>query len=164
MAQKFGNTWWGKEWLRSLTHIDWDNRIPRGAKYARLGYVKEIELTGRTINACVQGSRPAPYKVSITVPPFTAAETGRLVTALMKRPAVISRLLNRELSPEVMDIAQECGLRIFPRRWNDLQMTLNLPVWGLPVLIVESLIYLFSHVIDNIGFMVFHRVGVVLLE
>ena len=22
MAQQFGNTWWGKEWLRSLTHID----------------------------------------------------------------------------------------------------------------------------------------------
>ena len=164
MAQKFGNTWWGKEWLRSLTHIDWDNRIPRGAKYARLGYVKEIELTGRTINACVQGSRPAPYKVSITVPPFTAAETGRLVTALMKRPAVISRLLNRELSPEVMDIAQECGLRIFPRRWNDLQMTCNCPDWAVPCKHLAAVIYMFSHEIDNNPFIVFQMHGVDLLE
>ena len=29
MAEQFGKTWWGSEWLRSLTHIDYDNRIPR---------------------------------------------------------------------------------------------------------------------------------------
>ena len=28
-AQTFGKTWWGSEWLKSLTHIDYANRIPR---------------------------------------------------------------------------------------------------------------------------------------
>ena len=38
MANNFGKTWWGEAWLRSLTHIDYENRIPRGARYARNGY------------------------------------------------------------------------------------------------------------------------------
>ena len=38
MANNFGKTWWGEAWLRSLTHIDYGNRIPRGARYARNGY------------------------------------------------------------------------------------------------------------------------------
>lgn len=37
MAKGFGNTWWGSRWLLSLTHIDYENRIPRGATYARAG-------------------------------------------------------------------------------------------------------------------------------
>lgn len=26
----FGKTWWGEQWLNTLTHIDYDNRLPRG--------------------------------------------------------------------------------------------------------------------------------------
>ncbi|WP_201211119.1 hypothetical protein [Rhodocyclus purpureus] len=26
----FGKTWWGEQWLNALTHIDYDNRLPRG--------------------------------------------------------------------------------------------------------------------------------------
>ena len=73
MAQQFGNTWWGNEWLRSLTHIDYENRIPRGARYARNGSVREIQLQGNVISAKVQGSRPRPYRVKITVPKFSEA-------------------------------------------------------------------------------------------
>ena len=63
MAQQFGNTWWGSEWLRSLSHIDYENRIPRGAAYARKGNVNEIKLKDNVITAKVEGSRPTPYKV-----------------------------------------------------------------------------------------------------
>lgn len=41
MAQTFGKTWWGGEWLKALTHIDYANRIPRGARYARQGSGEE---------------------------------------------------------------------------------------------------------------------------
>ena len=45
MAKDFGNTWWGSEWLRSLTNIDYENRIPRGARYARNGAVRKITVS-----------------------------------------------------------------------------------------------------------------------
>ena len=53
MAKGFGNTWWGSRWLLSLTHIDYENRIPRGATYARAGAVREIKVKGNVISAKV---------------------------------------------------------------------------------------------------------------
>ena len=70
MAQGFGKTWWGSEWLRALSHIDYANRIPRGATYARRGAVVKMEIKGNTIQAKVSGSRRTPYKVQIVVPSF----------------------------------------------------------------------------------------------
>lgn len=67
MALHFGKTWWGDAWLRSLTDIDYANRIPRGASYARKGSVLNICISAGKIQACVQGSRQKPYKVEIGV-------------------------------------------------------------------------------------------------
>lgn len=90
MAQQFGNTWWGNEWLRSLTHIDYENRIPRGARYARNGSVREIQLQDNVISAKVQGSRPRPYRVKIIVPKFSAGQVDKLMNRLIARPGIIS--------------------------------------------------------------------------
>ena len=65
MAHKFGNTWWGNEWLRSLDQIDYSNRLPRGKSYARNGMVKDIKIAGNIISAKVQGRLARPYKVVI---------------------------------------------------------------------------------------------------
>ena len=68
--QSFGKTWWGSEWLKSLTHIDYANRIPRGSAYANKGAVRSIEVKGNVITAKVSGRRPTPYKVTIRIPSF----------------------------------------------------------------------------------------------
>ena len=113
-GQAFGKTWWGSEWLKSLTHIDYANRIPRGSAYARKGAVRSIEVKGNLIMAKVSGSRPTPYKVMIRVPLFTKAQTERLMKELLKQPALISKLLNRELDPEVFRVAKRVWLSLFP--------------------------------------------------
>jgi len=41
MASAFGKTWWGEQWLNSLNNIDYSNRLPRGASYARKGAVEK---------------------------------------------------------------------------------------------------------------------------
>lgn len=114
MANGFGNTWWGSRWLLSLTHIDYENRIPRGATYARAGAVREIKVKGNVISAKVEGRRPRPYSVTIIVPPFFPEDVERLIQGIMERPDIVSKLLKHELDPAVMDIASECGLKIFP--------------------------------------------------
>lgn len=43
--EKFGNTWWGQQWLLALDKIDHSNRILRGMRYARNGSVLDIEFT-----------------------------------------------------------------------------------------------------------------------
>lgn len=56
MAKQFGKTWWGEQWLNSLSNIDFNNRLPRGATYARKGAVKEITINKNLIKAKVEGS------------------------------------------------------------------------------------------------------------
>jgi Uncharacterized conserved protein len=106
MAEKFGQTWWGNAWLKSLTHIDFANRIPRGARYARNGFVKDVKINGGTIKAKVQGSRRTPYSVTITIPGFDEAKKDKFIKALTSHPAIVANLLNRKLDAEVLDVAQ----------------------------------------------------------
>lgn len=164
MAEQFGKTWWGREWLRSLTDIDYDNRIPRGLSYARKGNVVSIKLEGNIITAKVSGSRVRPYKVNIIIPPFFPDQIDRLMDELIKHPGIISRLLNRELSPEVMSVAQKCGLKIFPERWNDLKMHCSCPDWAVPCKHLAAVIYMFSREIDNNPFIVFSMHRLELME
>lgn len=161
---EFGKTWWGCEWLKSLTHIDYANRIPRGSAYARNGSVKSIEVKGNVITAKVKGSRPTPYKVTIRVPLFSKEQTKRLMEQLLSQPVLISKLLNRELDPEVFQVARRIGLNLFPERWDDLEMNCSCPDWAVPCKHLAAVIYMMSREIDNNPFLVFSMHGVDLLD
>ncbi|MBW6535164.1 MAG: SWIM zinc finger family protein [Mariniphaga sp.] len=155
MASDFGKTWWGEQWLNSLNNIDYSNRLPRGASYARKGAVEKIKVTGNHITAKVRGRRPSPYKVDIILPPFFDPELGNFMADFTKRPVIISKLLNRELDPVVLELAQQHGLKVFPGQWNDLKMQCSCPDWAVPCKHLASVIYKVSAEIDNNPFLVF---------
>ncbi len=164
MANQFGKTWWGEHWLRSLENVDYDNRLPRGASYARNGYVKEVKIKENMMNAKVAGSRPTPYKVNLIVPPFFEEQVELLMDGIIKRPALISKLLNRELDPEILTIAEEVGLKVFPCQWTDFKMQCSCPDWAVPCKHLAAVIYMVSREIDNNPFLVFEIHKVNLLE
>jgi len=164
VAEKFGKTWWGEHWLRSLENVDYDNRLPRGASYARNGHVLSIKITGNQIIAKVSGSRATPYKVTVIVPPFFEEDVERLMTKIIERPALISKLLNRELDPAILGIAEELGLKVFPRQWTDFKMQCSCPDWAVPCKHLASVIYMISREIDNNPFLVFEIHNVNLLD
>ena len=156
MAKDFGLTWWGRRWLDSLTQIDFANRIPRGARYARNGSVREIVFTrDGIIKARVKGTRPSPYKIEIQVPQFPKEKKCKLIKALAEHPALLSRLLNKELPEEVLPIAVKCGLKVFPASWKDLGMHCSCPDWAVPCKHIAAVIYKVSQEIDNDPFLVF---------
>ena len=164
MIEKFGKTWWGEHWLRSLENVDYDNRLPRGASYARSGHVREIKINGNQITAKVAGSRRTPYNVTIIVPPFFDEQVEQLMAKIIQRPALISRLLNRELDPAILGIAEELGLKVFPSRWTDFKMQCSCPDWAVPCKHLASVIYMMCREIDNNPFLVFEIHNVYLLE
>lgn len=89
MAITFCKTWWGNAWLQALSHIDYSNRIPRGARYARNGSVKSVVFDGNKIKAKVQGSRVRPYTVTMVINKFSESEKERLIDIpqIKKKPA-----------------------------------------------------------------------------
>jgi uncharacterized Zn finger protein/ERCC4-related helicase len=163
MANNFGKTWWGEHWLRSLDNIDYDNRLPRGASYARSGHVKDVKIKENQIIAKVAGSRPSPYKVNLIVPPFFEEQVEQLMIKIIERPVLISKLLNRELDPEILTIAEQVGLKVFPKQWTDFKMQCSCPDWAVPCKHLAAFIYMVSREIDNNPFLVFeiHKVNLI---
>lgn len=164
MAKQFGATWWGDKWLDSLTHIDYGNRLPRGARYARNGSVKSIDINGGEVKARVAGSRPTPYKETITIPQFDKKKSSKFVDRITERPLILASLMQRRLDPEVLAIADECGLKVFPSSWKDLGMHCSCPDWAVPCKHLAAVIYKLSEEIDNDPFLVFRLHGLDLLK
>ncbi|OFA17556.1 helicase SNF2 [Acidithiobacillus ferrivorans] len=163
-TQAYGKTWWGAQWLNALTHIDYDNRLPRGRAYANRGAVTHLEIQGGRIRAQVKGSRPRPYQVEIGVPPMSHSHSLALVEALTRDPLIISRLLNRELDPAVLEQTQSLGIAVFPAHWKDLSMHCSCPDWAVPCKHIAAVIYLVSREIDGNPFLVFSLKSVDLIE
>ncbi|HRN54937.1 MAG TPA: DEAD/DEAH box helicase [Agriterribacter sp.] len=160
---EYGKTWWGQQWLNALNNIDYSNRLPRGKSYANKGAVAKISIRENRINAKVKGSRPSPYNVDIILPPFFDPERSSFIRSLANRPAIISRLLNRELDPAVLQIAEEQGLKVFPRQWSDFKMQCSCPDWAVPCKHLASVIYKVCAEIDNNPFLVFslHQIDLI---
>ena len=159
----FGKTWWGEQWLNSLSNIDYSNRLPRGASYARKGAVEKITINGNHISARVAGSRVRPYKVDLILPPFFNPELSDFINEITKRPVIISKLLNRELDPTILPLAERFNLKVFPKQWSDLKMQCSCPDWAVPCKHLASVIYKVSAEIDNNPFLAFSLHNVDLL-
>jgi len=161
---KYGQTWWGEQWLRALTNIDYDNRLPRGRAYAGNGAVLDAKIVGNAINARVRGSRPSPYKISISVPRFTSQQKEQLLSAIKKDPFILSRLLNRELPAELNRLALDLGIKLFPSSWKDFAMDCSCPDWAVPCKHLAAVIYVISREIDANPFLVLQLHGLDLAD
>src|ERR1700689_5624296 len=84
-----GERWWSRRFIEVLESYGagMSGRLQRGKNYARRGQVIEFSLDAGRVDALVQGSRPAPYRVTISVPPLTAAQP-RAVGARRGAPAL----------------------------------------------------------------------------
>jgi uncharacterized Zn finger protein/ERCC4-related helicase len=160
---QFGKTWWGQQWLNALTNIDYSNRLPRGASYARNGSVLSIAVEDNIIRAKVQGSQRKPYEVMLVIPPFFEKDVTKLIDAIALKPVIVSKLLSRELDPELLNIAENCGLKIFPKQWTDFKMQCSCPDWAVPCKHLAAVVYKLSAEIDNNPFLVFelHKVDLI---
>ena len=162
MAKFFGKTWWSEKWLNALTGIDYANRIPRGSSYAKNGKVKRLQILSNKVSAVVQGSYN--YFVDIEIPEFDSDRFEEFISSLLKKPFLISKLLNRELDSEILEIAEQAHLKIFPSRWSDFSMHCDCPDHAVPCKHIAAVIYIISREIDNNPFVVFKLHGIDLIE
>jgi len=154
-TKKFGSTWWGNAWLRALSQIDYSNRLPRGANYARNGSVKTIDINFNHIAARVQGRLRTPYRIIITVPEFTAAQKKKIKQIITANPYYMSQLAARKLPETLLDDITKYGINLFPRSWRDLDMDCSCPDWAVPCKHLAAVIYIIANEIDKNPFLVF---------
>ncbi|MEE9373781.1 MAG: DEAD/DEAH box helicase [Saprospiraceae bacterium] len=153
--ETFGKTWWGEQWLKALTNIDYSNRIPRGLSYARTGKVSEIKLADGKIISFVKGSRPSPYKVELKMEQFGKKKMESLLDKIIEYPTIVSRLLNGKMDPLLLEVANRTGLYLFPRESKDMEMKCSCPDWAVPCKYIAAVVYKVCSDIDNNPFVLF---------
>lgn len=160
----YGNTWWGKRWLEALKDIDHLNRLVRGKVYANRGLVKQLEIKDGSISAFVQGSSEKPYEVSLRIPWFNEGHRRRTVKLVNQNPIFLSKLLNRELPPELDEALRKSGVHLFPRRWQEITGMCSCPDWVVPCKHMAAVLYVVANEIDKNPFLIFDLHNFDLLE
>ena len=143
-----GEQWWSRRFIAVLDSYGLSSRLQRGRSYARRGQVLEFSLAAGKVTARVQGSRPDPYRVSITVRPLTAAQWRAVESRLAGQALFRARLLAGEMPAEIEEVFASCGTPLFPASADDLTMSCNCPDWGVPCKHLAAVCYVLAEAFD----------------
>ncbi|MFC7529430.1 SWIM zinc finger family protein [Actinoplanes sp. GCM10030250] len=148
---KIGEQWWSRRFVDVLEGICDPGRLARGRAYARKGQVIDFALTPGRIKARVQGSRPTPYQVTITISHFDEAQWNEITEQLGARAIYRAALLAGEMPHEIVELFTELGLPLFP---SDLDIACSCPDWGVPCKHGSAALYVLAEAFDDDPFLV----------
>ena len=146
-----GERWWSRRFIEVLESYGagMGGRLQRGKNYARRGQVLEFSLAAGKVAARVQGSRPRPYQVTITVAPLTTAQWDEVESRLAAQALFRARLLAGEMPAEIEQVFADAGTPLFPASARDLAMNCNCPDWGVPCKHVAAVCYVLAEAFDD---------------
>jgi uncharacterized Zn finger protein len=144
-----GERWWSRRFIAFLESSGMSGRLQRGRSYARRGQVLEFALRAGQVTARVQGSRPQPYQVSITVRPLTVAQWRAVEARLASQALFRARLLAGEMPAEIEQVFADCGAPLFPEPSRDLTMSCNCPDWSVPCKHLAAVCYVLAEAFDD---------------
>ena len=146
-----GEQWWSRRFIAVLESYGagMSGRLQRGKNYARRGQVLEFSLAAGKVAARVQGSRPQPYQVTITVAPLTAAQWGAVESRLAAQALFRARLLAGEMPAEIEQVFADAGTPLFPRSARDLAMDCDCPDWEVPCKHLAAVCYVLAEAFDD---------------
>jgi uncharacterized Zn finger protein len=155
----FGRSWWARRWIAALEALQVGGRLARGRAYARRGQVLEIEVVKGGVRARVQGSREAPYDVTLAVPTLGAEDWRRVATALAREARFAAALLAGEMPADVEDAFRAAGVPLFPVHRGDLRTSCSCPDIANPCKHIAAVYYLLGEEFDRDPFLVFRLRG-----
>jgi uncharacterized Zn finger protein len=144
-----GEQWWSRRFIAALESSGVGGRLQRGRSYARRGQVLEFSLVAGKVTARVQGSRPRPYQVRITVPPLTTGQWKEVESRLAAQALFRARLLAGEMPAEIEQVFADAGTPLFPRSARDLTMSCNCPDWEVPCKHLAAVCYVLAEAFDD---------------
>ncbi|MEU9885519.1 SWIM zinc finger family protein [Sphaerisporangium sp. NPDC051011] len=146
-----GEQWWSRRFVDILERVCDSGRLARGRSYARKGQVLEIGLAPGVVTATVQGSRAAPYHLSVRIAAYGEGDWAGIQDALAGEAIYRAKLLAGEMPPEIVEVFDGLGLPLFP---SELDMECSCPDWGLPCKHVSAVLYLLAESFDQDPFLV----------
>ncbi|WP_279582201.1 SWIM zinc finger family protein [Fodinicola feengrottensis] len=147
--RRFGQTWWGKQWVYALEERAWldRNRLPRGRTYARQNTVSGLTVGRGEVTALVQGRRALPYKVVIRVATFDHKDWERVVASISTQVGRLAALLDGELPAEVVKDIEDAGCDLLPGA-GEIRPKCSCPDWADLCKHAAAVCYLVSDAVD----------------
>jgi uncharacterized Zn finger protein len=149
-----GQSWWSRRFLDVLESFALGTRLTRGRSYARKGQVISLEVGTGEVLAAVQGSRATPYRVRITLAPFSELVWARAEIALADEALPSAKLLAGEVPPELEEIFLAAGAPLFPATVRELDQRCSCPDWEVPCKHLAATFYLLAETFDRDPFLI----------
>jgi len=119
--------WWSQRWLDLLDSYRFKKRLERARTYSREGNVLSIEFKGEEVLAKVQGSEVEPYKVSLSIDPFSDEEWSYVIEAMSQKAIFSAKLLAGEMPQNIEEVFTKNGLSLFPFNLGDVHSKCSCP-------------------------------------
>ncbi|MFD0558712.1 hypothetical protein FB566_4665 [Stackebrandtia endophytica] len=115
---RFGQSWWGKQWLRTLEELGLrypDGRLPKARSLATNGHVDLLQVTAGELSAWVDQPRKS-FEAVVRVREFTEAEWLRVYETLAAQWRNLAELREDRLPADIDRQLGHIGLTLFPTR------------------------------------------------
>lgn len=119
--------WWAQRWLDLLDSYRFKKRLERARNYSRQGNVLSIKFEGAKVLAAVQGTEVEPYKVTLSLEPFTEEQWGYVIETMAERAVFAAKLLAGEMPQNIEEVFTANGLSLFPFTLADIRSKCSCP-------------------------------------
>ena len=152
---EIGETWWSKRFVSALEAFTDKNRLTRGRSYARSGQVVSLAVAAGVVTARVQGSRPRPYDVEITVDTLTHAQWEAVEAELAQSAVYVASLFAGQMPHEVEAVFSGLKFPLFPTSSRDLKTSCSCPDYANPCKHIAASYYILAEQFDADPFLIF---------
>ena len=119
--------WWSQRWLELLDSYRFKKRLERARNYARQGNILSIKFEGSKVLAQVQGTEPEPYKVSLSLEPFSDEQWGYAIETMSQQAIWAAKLLAGEMPQNIEQVFTANGLSLFPFTLSEVRSKCSCP-------------------------------------
>lgn len=151
--------WWAQRWIEVLESFGWIRRLARARIYAREGNVKSLDFKGHKVIARVQGTAPEPYKVTLSLDPFTDEQWDYVVESMAQQALFSAKLLSGEMPASIEKVFTENGLSLFPFTKFDIHSRCSCPDPANPCKHIGAVYYLLGDRFSEDPFILFQLRG-----
>lgn len=119
--------WWVQQWNDLLNSYRFKKRLERGRRYAREGHILSLKFEGSKVTATVQGTAEEPYKLFISLDPFTDEDWDYVITAMAQKASYSAKMLAGEMPNDIEEVFTASGLSLFPFTLTDVRSKCSCP-------------------------------------
>ncbi len=156
----FGETWWSARWTAVLETFGWAARVARGAEYARLGMVRDLYMDEYgVITARVQGSRPEPYTVELSMVHLTQEQWDAVLHEMSQNALLAAQLLAGDMPQDIEEVFFNVGVTLFPYDGQEIYADCDCPDQVNPCKHIAAVFYTLAQEFDRDPFLIFRFRG-----